>query len=105
MRDDIEAYVQTCLICQQDKVKMKAPGGLLEPLPIAEKSWDSVTMDFITCLQNSEGFGTIMVVVDHFSKYETFTSTTFSCKAKEAAHIFLRDVVKYWGIPKHIISD
>ena len=78
MRDDIEAYVRTCLICQQDKVKMKAPGGLLEPLPIAEKSWDSVTMDFITCLQNSEGFGTIMVVVDHFSKYATFTATTAS---------------------------
>ena len=53
-------------------------GGMLEPLPIAEKRWDCVTMDFITCLPNSEGFGTIMVVVDHFSKYATFTATTAS---------------------------
>jgi len=82
MRDDIEVYVCTCLVCQQDKVETKAPGGLLEPLPIAEKPWDSVTMDFITCLPNSEGFGTIMVVVDRFSKYATFTATTASCKAK-----------------------
>jgi len=56
-------------------------------------------------LPNSEGFGTIMVVVDRFSKYATFTATTASSKAKEAARIFLRDVVKHWGIPKHIISD
>ena len=105
MRDDVEAYVRTCLVCQQDKVETKVPGGLLEPLPIAEKPWDSVTMDFITCLPNSEGFGTIMVVVDRFSKYATFTATTANCKAKEAARAFLRDVVKYWGIPRHIISD
>ena len=81
------------------------PGGLLESLPIAEKLWDSIIMDFITCLPNSEGCGTIMVVVDRFSKYVTFTTTTANCKAKEAARIFLQDVVKYWGIPKHIISN
>ncbi|XP_049382777.1 uncharacterized protein LOC125847126 [Solanum stenotomum] len=94
-RDDIEVNVRTCLVCQQDKVETKAPGGLLEPLPIADKPWDSVSMDFITCLPNSEGFGTIMVVVDRFSKYATFTATTANCKYKEAARIFLRDVVKH----------
>ena len=72
----------------------KAPGGLLEPLPIAENPWDSVTMDFITCLPNSEGFGTIMVVVDRFSKYATFTAMKASCEAKEATCIFLRDIIK-----------
>ena len=105
IQDDIEVYVQTCLICQQDKVEKKAPGGLLEPLPIAKKPWDSDTMDFITCLSNSKEFGTIMVVVDRFLKYATFTATTANCKAKEAARIFLCDIVKYWGIPKHIIGD
>lgn len=43
-----------------------------------------------------------MVLVDHFSKYATFTA---NCEAKEAAYLFLWDVVKHWGIPKHIISD
>ncbi|PHT84835.1 hypothetical protein T459_13278 [Capsicum annuum] len=105
MRDDIEVYVRTCLVCQQDKVEHKAPGGLLEPLPTAEKPWDSVTMDFITCLPNSEGCGTIMVVVDRFSKYATFSAATSNCKAKEAARLFLKDVVKLWGVPRHIISD
>ncbi|KAL5812198.1 hypothetical protein ACOSQ3_027148 [Xanthoceras sorbifolium] len=47
MREDIEAYVNTCLVCQQDKNEQQSPGGLLEPLPIPERPWESVTMDFI----------------------------------------------------------
>ncbi|XP_075084628.1 uncharacterized protein LOC142167942 [Nicotiana tabacum] len=105
IRDDIEVYIRTRLVCQQDRVEHKVSGGLLEPLPVEEKPWDSVTMDFIACLPNSEGFGIIMVVVDHFSKYATFTATTANCKAKETARLFLRDVVKHWGITKYIISD
>ena len=67
---------------------MKVPSRLLEPLHIAKKPLDIITMDLITCLPNSEGFKTIMVVVDRFSYYVTFTATMASCKAKEAAHIF-----------------
>lgn len=37
MQDDIEAYVRTCLVCQQDKVEHLNPAGLQEPLPIAER--------------------------------------------------------------------
>lgn len=46
-----------------------------------------------------------MVVVERFSKYANFTAATASCKAKEAERLFLRDVVKYWGMPRHIIND
>ncbi|KAL4378883.1 hypothetical protein GQ457_02G025560 [Hibiscus cannabinus] len=34
METDVEAYVRTCLICQQDKIEAKKPSGLLQPLPI-----------------------------------------------------------------------
>ncbi|KAA0032828.1 reverse transcriptase [Cucumis melo var. makuwa] len=37
MQDDIESYVKTCLVCQQDKGEQQLPAGLLEPLSIAEK--------------------------------------------------------------------
>ncbi|XP_054818995.1 uncharacterized protein LOC129318287 [Prosopis cineraria] len=33
MREDVELYMKTCLVCQQDKVDNQLPGGLLEPLP------------------------------------------------------------------------
>ena len=104
MWDDVEHMCELVSFVNKTRFRQSCREDL-EPLPNAEKAWDSVTMDFITCLPNSEGFGTIMVVVDRFSKYATFTATTANYKAKEAARIFLRDIVKYWRIPKHIISD
>jgi len=37
LKDDVEAYVKTCLVCQQDKIEQGAPDGLLEPLPIPQR--------------------------------------------------------------------
>lgn len=85
IQDDVETYVRTCLVCQQDKVEQQQPGGLLEPLPIPERPWESVSMDFISALPKSEGFGSIMVVVDRFSKYATFIAAPTDCTAEESA--------------------
>ncbi|KAH9674643.1 Endonuclease [Citrus sinensis] len=63
MRDNIEAYVRTCLVCQQDNVDHQLPTGLLKPLPLATRPWESVSMDFITSLPKSEGCGSIMSIV------------------------------------------
>ncbi|XP_057508584.1 uncharacterized protein LOC130791472 [Actinidia eriantha] len=67
MQDDVELYVKTCLVCQQDKVEQSRPAGLLEPLPTPDQPWESISMDFITSLPKSEGKGTIIVVVLHTS--------------------------------------
>ncbi|RVW26338.1 RNA-directed DNA polymerase-like [Vitis vinifera] len=74
--DEVEAYVRTYLVCQQDKVEQRQPRGMLELLPIAERPWDNVTMD-----------------------------SSSSVYLKEMTNLFLRHVVKYWGLPKYIISD
>ncbi|RVW86086.1 Transposon Ty3-I Gag-Pol polyprotein [Vitis vinifera] len=105
IRDEVEAYVRTCLVCQQDKVEQRQLRGLLEPLPIAERPWHSVIMDFIIGLSKSEDSGSIIVVVDRFSKYATFIAAPTDSTAEETTRLFLKHVVKYWGLPKFIISD
>ena len=100
MRDDVEAYVKTCLVCQQDKTEQRVPAGLLEPLPIPERSWESISMDFIMGLPKFEGCNIIIVVVERFSKYNIFIPAQAKCPAEIAAPLFLRHVVKYWGLPK-----
>ncbi|KZV45519.1 hypothetical protein F511_26680 [Dorcoceras hygrometricum] len=62
-------------------------------------------MDFIIGLPPSEGCGSIIVVVDRFSKYATFIPTPKDCTAEQAAGLFLKHVVKYWGVPGNIVSD
>ena len=92
-------------MCQQDKVEQQQPRGLLEPLSIAECPWDNVTMDFIIRLPKSEDNDSIIVVVDRFSKYATFIAVLTDCTTEETTTLFLKHVVKYWGLPKYIISD
>ena len=38
MKEDVQAYVKTCHVCQVDKTKRKKKAGLLQPLPIPERS-------------------------------------------------------------------
>ncbi|KAA0064072.1 reverse transcriptase [Cucumis melo var. makuwa] len=50
MRDDVMQYTKTCLIYQQDKVEKVKVAGLLDPLPVPTRPWESFSMDFITHL-------------------------------------------------------
>ena len=56
-------------------------------------------------LPNSEGYGSIIVVVDRFSKYATFIAALKDCTAEDTTRLFLKNVARYWGLPKFIISD
>ena len=105
MRDDVDSYVNTCLMCQQDKVEQKHPEGLLEPLLIPSRPWESLSMDFITNLPKSNGYGSIFVVVDRVTTYATFIPAPVEFTPEVAACLFLKHVVKYWGVPRSIISD
>lgn len=42
--------------------------GFLKPLPILERIWSEISMDFITNLPESEGCTNMIVVIDRLSK-------------------------------------
>ncbi|KAK3015032.1 hypothetical protein RJ639_005616 [Escallonia herrerae] len=85
MGDEVQEYVKTCLTYQQDKVERKKKAGLLQPLPVPKRPWESVSLDFITGLPKVEDLGTILVVVDRFSEYASFIATPKYCSAEGTA--------------------
>ena len=99
------AYTKTCLICQQDKVEMQKPAGMLDPLPMPTRPWESISLDFIVGLPKVGDLGSILVVIDRFSKYATFIPAQKYCTAEDTARLIFKNVVKYWGVPQSIISD
>ena len=105
MELDIELYVKTCLVCQQDKGLTQKEAGLLQPLPIPKSPWVSISMDFITGLPKVKGMGSVFVVVDRFSKNVVFMAAPSTCTAEVAADLFYKNVEKYFWLPEDIISD
>ena len=105
MRQDVMDYTKTCPICQQDKVERKKQAGLLEPLSIPSRPWESISLDFIAGLPKVGDLGAILVVIDRFSKYAAFIPTPKYCTAEDTAKMIFKHVVKYWGIPENIVSD
>ena len=45
------------------------------------------------------------MVVDRFLKYAMFILAQYECPVEEATILFFRNVVKYFRIPKDIVSD
>ena len=78
---------------------------MLQPLPILDSPWIFVSMDFIIGMLKVKGMGSVFVVVDRFSKYVVFMAIPSTCIAKVVADLFYRNVVKYFGLPKDIVSD
>lgn len=46
-----------CDTCNHCTYEIVAPPGLLQPLPIPAKAWESTSMDFIEDLPKSKGRG------------------------------------------------
>ena len=76
MHKSVEHYVVHCQQCQVNKAERLKVGGLLQPLEIPEGNWESISMDFIVGLPNTQrGHDAIWVVVDRLTKMAKFIPT------------------------------
>ena len=105
MGEDVQAYVKSCLVCQMDKTERKKAAGLLQPLPIPERPWENISMDFIIGFPKVRDFKSVFVVVDRFSKYVVFIPASDACPEEKAAKLFFNNVVKHFRLPRDIVSD
>ena len=106
MTEDIRAYVESCKLCQEFKSQNKSPAGLLQPLPIPTKRWESVSMDIVTGLpETAEGYSGCVVFVDRLSKMAHFAAVSSRVDSEQLAQIFINNVFRLHGMPQSIVSD
>jgi len=75
------------------------------PNSIPERTWSHISADFITKLPLAQGYDSILVVVDQFTKMAYFVPTTEKTTAKGLARLFRDNVWRLHGLPERIISD
>ena len=105
MKLDIQNYVRRCDVFQWSKSDTLTPAGLLERLPIPDRVWEDVLMDFIEGLPTSNGFSVLLVVVDLLSKYGHFIALKHPYSAKIVAESFVKEVVWLYDMSRSIMSD
>jgi transposase InsO family protein len=101
----IKDYVASCITCARMKTPRHRPYGLLKPLATPERPWGSVTLDFIEGLPESNGFDSIMVVVDRLTKYAILAPTHKTVTAAQTATLFQQHVIKRFGCPDNLVTD
>jgi len=65
---EVKRYVEGCNSCQRNKNHIEQLVDKLIPNSIPDKAWTHITADFITKLPLAQGYNSILVVVDHFTK-------------------------------------
>nr|GEX91735.1 hypothetical protein [Tanacetum cinerariifolium] len=101
----VKQIIIDCNVCQRQKPDLSAYPGLIQPLPIPERIWKDIFLDFIEKLPTSHGKSVILVVVDRLRKYAHFIPLTHLFTASQVAQVLLDQVYKLHGLLESIVSD
>jgi len=102
---EVGKYVEGCDACQRHKNQSEAPAGKLMPNVIPEKPWSHILADFITKLPLAQGYNTVLVVCDRFSKMAHFIATMEKTSVEGLTRLFRDHVWKLHRLPESIILD
>nr|AAT38734.2 Polyprotein, putative [Solanum demissum] len=105
MKKKIAGFVVKCPNCQQVKAKHLRPGGLSQYIDIPTWKWEDMNMDFVVGLPRTRRqHDFIWVIINRMKKSAQFIPIKVSFSAEDYAKLYIKEVVKFHGVPLSIIS-
>ena len=107
MKTFVTNYIRGCATCQMNKINTNPAKPPLFPItPISTLPFQTVTMDFITKLPPSEGYDTILTIMDHdVSKACILLPCKETIDAVGVAALYATHMFPHYGIPLKIVSN
>jgi hypothetical protein len=96
----VNKYISSYMTCLKNKKTCSLPMGPLLLLPIPTCPWEYVTANMIVKLPQSNGYDSILVVVDQFSKMAHFIPTNETITAIGIVKLYLDNIFWLYGLPK-----
>nr|CEG03358.1 unnamed protein product [Fusarium acuminatum CS5907] len=101
----IERWVKNCHTCRRANPTRDARQRILRPLPVPERAWQHISMDFITHLPPSEGYNAILIIACRLTKIRHIIACKGTYNAKDTAHYYLKEIWKIYGLLQTIVLD
>ena len=104
----LKRYIQNCHTCRRANYSREAYNGILNPLPVPERAWKDISMDYVVGLPTSKGKNAILVVMFRLTKMRHFipcVADEEGTSAEETAAMLLRHLWKHHGLCSTAVSD
>ena len=109
MSQDVQKYCDTCSTCKRSKLNNQKPYGLLNPLAVPTEPWETIGVDFVGPLPESEdrngSYDSITVIIDLLTCMVHLVPSRTTHTAKHVAELLFSEVYRHHGLPKAIVSD
>ena len=105
MTTDIDRYIRNCDNCRRSTIPRDKTPGLLKPLPIPEKPWQHISIDFHELLVDRNGYNTVLILVDRFGKRTISIPCKKTTNAKETAQLYIQYVYRTYRPLQSIVSN
>lgn len=102
---DTTLFVSQCQTSNAHKPSRQLPTGLLQPLPLPQRPWSHIAINFVTDLPASNNYNTILTVIDRFSKACRLIPLPKLPTAMQTAEHLCNWVFRIYGLSEDIVSD
>jgi len=82
------SYVDGCDVCQRGKAFPEMPAGKFMLNPIPNMPWMDISVDFIIGIPEDQGYNTILVVCDRFTKQVHIIPTMKETNSLGLVHLY-----------------
>lgn len=105
MKNEIEAYIRKCDLCQRNKLTKPHIKMPLEITDTPESVWEKCSMDIVGPLvESNEGNKYLLTFQDLLSKY-TVAVPLADQSTESVAKAFVNDIILKFGIPEKLLTD
>jgi hypothetical protein len=104
IRHDVKDFCERCVVCRRAKIQPHM-GAPLYPLHVSPISWHTVGLNYLTHLSGSNGFNSVLIVVDHMSCMAHCMPCAKTVTAEENVTLIIQGVYRLHGLPRVLISD
>ncbi|TLS20779.1 uncharacterized protein PpBr36_10946 [Pyricularia pennisetigena] len=100
----VDRYIANCS-CRSAKVPKNKTPGFLQPLPVPDRQWSTIVVNFKSMPKSKSGNDNLFVIIDALTKRSWAVPYIRTATAKDIAIMYYEGPYRIYGLPTKVVSD